>query len=455
MRNQIASTQAIIISLLLVSCGSSGGTTGTDTDTDGADILPDGTDVPSDVGEEGDGDGGCPAGETPCPGGCTDTDADPLNCGSCGNECATGEVCSGGTCVTECADPLVDCEGACVDLTSDPMNCGSCGNECPEGGVDDVNTVPGCVDSECVLLCADGWFDLDGEPGCEYACTWTSDVEICNGVDDDCNGAADETFDCVFGEAVVCTADCGSTGTGTCGFTCEVPAGADCVPPVETCNGLDDDCDTVADEDWDCAAGETVSCTTDCGGVGSGTCTDACEIPTGADCAEGPELCNGLDDNCNGSADETFDCVMDEPTACTTTCGSAGTGTCTSTCDLPAATDCTPPLETCNGIDDDCDTLADEDWDCVMGETVSCTTDCSTPGTGLCTATCEIPTGTGCAAGTETCNGVDDDCNGLADDTFDCVRFELVGCLKERQPSLPVIMITGYAKNTIIGCLTV
>ncbi|MBW2264212.1 MAG: hypothetical protein JRG91_19780, partial [Deltaproteobacteria bacterium] len=47
-------------------------------------------------------------------------------------------------------------------------------------------------------------------------------------------------------------------------------------------------------------------------------------------------------------------------TACFTTCGSAGTGECTAECQAPAAEDCTPPAETCNLVDDDCDGLVDE-----------------------------------------------------------------------------------------------
>ncbi len=48
-------------------------------------------------------------------------------------------------------------------------------------------------------------------------------------------------------------------------------------------------------------------------------------------------------------------------TACFTTCGSAGTGECTMECRAPAAEDCTPPAESCNLADDDCDGIVDED----------------------------------------------------------------------------------------------
>ena len=47
-------------------------------------------------------------------------------------------------------------------------------------------------------------------------------------------------------------------------------------------------------------------------------------------------------------------------TSCSTTCGTVGTGECTMECRAPAPGDCTPPAESCNLEDDDCDGLADE-----------------------------------------------------------------------------------------------
>jgi len=288
---------AMMCAAAVASCGGSGGGTGTpDASGDAPDIAGDGTvDVPMDGVEDGDAE--CSPGETMCDGECVDTSTDPGHCGACGNSCGIDEVCSDGTCAASCTDPFVDCDGACVDLTSDPAHCGACGNACPDGT--DEHTMGACEDSVCTIVCEDGWVELDGEPGCEYACTFTGDDELCNGVDDNCDGETDEGFDCVFGETVLCTATCASTGTGVCGIGCEIPSGVDCIPPVETCNGVDDDCDGDADEGFDCAAGAVVACTTTCGGVGSGTCTGTCTIPTGSDCGAGSEICNGLDDNCN------------------------------------------------------------------------------------------------------------------------------------------------------------
>ncbi|MDH5676548.1 MAG: putative metal-binding motif-containing protein [Myxococcales bacterium] len=74
-------------------------------------------------------------------------------------------------------------------------------------------------------------------------------TESCNAADDDCSGAADDTFDCVQGTEVECTTSCGTTGSGACTDACNVPEGSDCTPPDEVCNGIDDDCDGKADLD--------------------------------------------------------------------------------------------------------------------------------------------------------------------------------------------------------------
>lgn len=77
-----------------------------------------------------------------------------------------------------------------------------------------------------------------------------------------------------------------------------------CVPFEELCNGLDDDCDGVADNGFDCVAGELVECETACGSTSEGTCTDTCEIPDPDSCIPGPEICgNGIDDDCDDWAD--------------------------------------------------------------------------------------------------------------------------------------------------------
>ena len=97
--------------------------------------------------------------------------------------------------------------------------------------------------------------------------------EICNGDDDDCDGATDED---AAGNPLTQATTCGvgecsdNEGIETCsggafgGDTCDPLAGA--IP--ETCNGNDDDCDGSTDED---AAGNPLTQVTTCG---VGACAD-------------------------------------------------------------------------------------------------------------------------------------------------------------------------------------
>jgi hypothetical protein len=298
----------------------------------------------------------CPPGLTECGGECVDTDADHGNCGECGNACADDEVCSDGACTTECPEGTVVCDGACVDTTSNVLHCGGCGVECEPA----LHADPVCEMGVCGTVCHTGWADLDGDGSCESDCVPASDTEACNGVDDNCNGEIDESFDCRMGRETGCTTTCGSTGTGMCGLDCAIPPPESCTPPAESCNGADDDCDTTCDNGFECCRSIPVDCTTTCDTTGSRACSSTCTL--GA-CVPPAEICNGIDDDCDDDCDEGFTCCVGEPGTCTTGCGTTGTTTCDSSCDWDA---CVPPTETCNGTDDDCDTVPDDTTGCTL-----------------------------------------------------------------------------------------
>jgi hypothetical protein len=73
---------------------------------------------------------------------CIDHSTDPLNCGGCGVECLSDELCiaggcdaAGTACPAEAPDQCTDGSGLlfCTDTMTDPLNCGSCNYECPLG----------------------------------------------------------------------------------------------------------------------------------------------------------------------------------------------------------------------------------------------------------------------------------------------------------------------------------
>jgi len=149
-------------------------------------------------------------------------------------------------------------------------------------------------------------------------------IEVCNGVDDNCNLAIDEGFDKDGDGYKTCTGDC-NDGDAL------VHPGA-----VEVCNNIDDNCDGRIDEGFDQD------------GDGYSTCNGDCNDANPLVHPNAPELCNGIDDNCNGLIDEEFDADNDGFTACGGDCNDANPLV------HPGA------VELCNGIDDDCDGLVDE-----------------------------------------------------------------------------------------------
>jgi hypothetical protein len=143
-------------------------------------------------------DAGSPGGRDGAVDGGARTDAGPP--GSDGGACATG----------------TPCDGLCVDTATDPTNCGGCGRTCAI-----PNATAACSAGTCaVASCDTGFADCDAtiDNGCELP------------------------SDCTAGGA--CSTRCGTTGTMSCADPCK-PA---CMPPAETCNTVDDDCNGACDE---------------------------------------------------------------------------------------------------------------------------------------------------------------------------------------------------------------
>jgi len=372
----------------------------------------------------------CPAGTS---GSCT------ASCGSTGSR-----TCSASCAWTACTPPAEICNGAdddCDTMVDEGFTCargasGACTASCGTTGsrtCDAICAWGACmppaeicngVDDDCDTFVDEGFTcsvgatsacvascGSTGSRTCSASCAWGACVppaEICNGVDDDCDTFVDDGFTCAAGSSGSCTASCGSTGSRTCSASCAWNA---CVPPVESCNGLDDDCDTLIDETFTCAVGAMGSCMTSCGSTGSRTCSGSC---TWNACVPPAEICNGLDDDCDTFVDERFTCSVGATGSCTASCGSTGSRTCNGSCAWGA---CVPPAEVCNGVDDDCDTLVDEGFSCAVGATGSCMTACGSTGTRTCSASCSWGA---CVPPAEICNGVDDDCDTFVDEGFTC-----------------------------------
>jgi hypothetical protein len=297
-------------------------------------------------------------------------------------------------------------------------------------------TVLGLCDS--VRICQKTDFPVSSVSECTFgtqACEGTEwnnctammpKTELCNMKDDDCNAEIDDI-------AVPETCACSNGGK----------------PSIEVCNGIDDDCNGVVD---DVKGGASIEAT-HCG------CFDQIVNIT-QKTNETETACNGIDDNCNGLIDENLekcacagtvfgpynntwataisvekcddidnDCsgVIDDPwqqggssvnkfeflgASCSPlnsrciggmfVCSKDGTGiVCSTTSNEGIAGSDLRMNETCNALDDDCDGKIDNVWGDISNKFCRCYN--------------------GVPRGEETCNGIDDDCNGLIDDGLtDC-----------------------------------
>ncbi|MDQ3033451.1 MAG: MopE-related protein, partial [Myxococcota bacterium] len=243
--------------------------------------------------------------------------------------------------------------------------------------------------------------------------------EVCNGLDDDCDGTTDEALtDPTLGMA--CGLDTGECvrGTTTCAagsLTCAGSVGA----TLETCNGRDDDCDGIVDDDPVDVGG---SCGSSVGACvpGSFVCTSGALACSGG-APSSAETCDNQDDDCDGTTDESLMQSCYSGPAGTSGVGNCrgGAQTCTSGVFGACAGQVLPSGETCDAADQDCDGSIDE------GVTRACYTGpASTQGVGVCrggTQACSAGTfsatcGGQIVPGSETCDSEDDDCDGAVDE---------------------------------------
>jgi hypothetical protein len=274
------------------------------------------------------------------------------SCGISTGECIAGtyecvggtKVCKGGTgpAAEVCDNKDNDCDGNSdedFDKSNDPRYCGTACTKCSI-----PHAIAKCTSGQCAIaVCLNGWVDLDKQlsNGCEYQCTITG-AEICDGVDNDCNGKTDTSDPGMIAlgsnPCFIVGACAGSSASckGAAGWVCSYPNNPELKPCLSPSECLSNTCT-------------------------GGTCP--------GEIAAEETKCDSKDNDCDGLTDETF---TTKGEACiekgklgicqgsgTWICNSAGTSV---TCNISSPGG-TPSDELCNGKDDDCDGKIDEEAD--------------------------------------------------------------------------------------------
>jgi len=293
--------------------------------------------------------------------------------------------------------------------------------------------------------------------------------ELCDGDDNDCDGDTDEDDATDAGTWYADTDADGYGDDASAATACSPPTGyvaegGDCddsdaaVNPgaTELCNGYDDDCDGLTDDEDGDVTG-TSSWYADADGDGFGNAAysrTACDQPSGyvtdsSDCDDGDassypggsELCDGADNDCDGDIDEDdaadastwyadadADGYGDEATASTACSAPTGYVAEGGDCDDSDASANPAAEESCDGVDNDCDGSVDEEatdaatWYAdadadSYGDAAQSATACSQPSGHVADSSdCDDGDAAVNPVASETCDGVDNDCDGQTDE---------------------------------------
>ena len=186
----------------------------------------------------------------------------------------------------------------------------------------------------------------------------------------------------------------------------------------------DRDHDGIPDLEDICPDEPDIDAQTDQDSDGFAPCTGDCDDGDRARSPGSQERCDDVDDDCDGNVDEDALMANDLCSAGSGQCRGEGFYVCRGLDGLVCNAVASPPrAEVCNDLDDDCDGTVDDGVQncCQPGARRACGSD-----VGACQAGQETCDGsrrwTACGAigpQPESCNGLDDDCDGLEDQGFD------------------------------------
>jgi hypothetical protein len=344
-----------------------------------------------------------------------DFNTDPLNCGGCNVPCVRANAntqCVAGKCTVK------SCKGTFVDADKDDGNgceCKATGSETCDGVDNDCNGkvddgLPplgacGTNQGECsqgTLVC------INGVAVCQNAVGPT--IEVCDGKDNDCDGTPDNNLPASLG---LCGNDKGECQPGN--LVCQNGAPT-CVgavgPKTEVCDGRDNDCNGVPDDGLPSNLGACGSARGECK-QGQLQCQGGIEVCVGA-IGPQPEVCDGKDNDCNGTPDDKLPPSLG---SCGSSVGQCQLGTLVCQNGKPTCTgDVGPTTEVCDGLDNDCNGTPDDGLPANLGPCGSSQGECK-QGHLECSGGVEVCVG---ATGPqpEICDGKDNDCNGTPDDNL-------------------------------------
>ncbi|MDP2304647.1 MAG: putative metal-binding motif-containing protein [Pseudomonadota bacterium] len=376
------------------------------------------------------------------------------------------------TATEACDDANVDedCDGGADD--ADPEDATGKGQAWYDGDGDGVGDNAG---TRCDLV--GGWVDQRGDCDDDDAAVEPDAIEMCDGIDNDCDGAVDPTsavdaptwyrdsdgdgYGDPEDDRIACTAPSGYVADDTDCDDAEItahPGG------TESCDDADNDCNGTVDD----GAYDAPTWYRDSDGDGYGTTASTrmqCDAPGGYaanddDCNDGSaaispgeaEACDSADtdEDCDGLEDDAdsppsgrttwyrdadgdrYGLTASTSSACDVPTGYTSVG---GDCDDASAAENPGATEVCDAsnTDEDCDSRADDADTSVSSSTKTSfysDSDRDGYGAGSATAYCDAPSAAYSSAtgdcsvsdpainpgATEVCGGVDDDCDGLVDE---------------------------------------